>query len=377
MQIAFFGGAFDPPHAEHLKIALNAFRELKLDKLIFVPSLKPPHKETPETPFKNRLEMLELCIKDCGEMFAIDGIESEVAAVHNYTYETLPLLKQKYKVEKPYFLIGSDSLIKLNTWCHPELLVKECILAVAVREGESKAETAAAKEFLEKNYDAQIVFLGGEYAEISSTELRFLLECGECPSEIPEQIYKYILENRLFLSYDRIVAEVKKRMSEERFIHSKNVAFYAARFARRLGLNAEKVFLSAILHDIAKEISPLKPLDEYKDNAPKVIHQYDAVDICKRDFGIQDDDILGAVKYHTTGCADMTPLQKLIYSADKLEDTREYEGVEEIRDLIIEDFEKGFLLLLKKNCENVVEKCGTLSGTTKEAYDYYFPKKEN
>ena len=100
-------------------------------------------------------------------------------------------------------------------------------------------------------------------------------------------------------------------------------------------------FLAALLHGCAKEKTAAA---EYAERYPeKIIHQFEGAVVAQNEYGIDNPKILNAIKYHTTGKMNMSKLEKLIFSADMLEKNRDFEGVERLREIMEEDFEKGFL----------------------------------
>ncbi len=136
MKICLFGGTFDPPHLGHLIIAQTVCEAESFDKIVFMPSLNPPHKtEHNITPIAQRMEMLESVVKD-NPRFEISDLEIERGGT-SYSIDTILEFKKKYKTEKDhlYFLIGSDTLSEFDLWKEPKNIVKECSVLVAVRPG--------------------------------------------------------------------------------------------------------------------------------------------------------------------------------------------------------------------------------------------------
>ena len=337
LRIGIFGGALNPPHSGHISIIQESIAALKLDKIILALSVNPPHKSKNLAPFEERAELLEAYFGGDSKVI-VDRTEKETGLTDNFTYITLPLLKKKYGVNNEYFYImGGDSLLNFHLWKHPELIAKEAALAVVPRKGYGGIDLAI--ENVRCKFEAEIVKLPFECEDISSTEVRVFID------------------------------KIKQYASEELFAHLARTTAYAMKFAKKLNISYEKVYLAAMLHDIAKEMPPLKK--SYPTNSKKVIHQYDGAEIAKTEFLIEDSDVLEAIKFHTTGKPGMTPLQKLIYAADKLESGRFYAGVDEIRAEIEEDFEEGFIMLLKRNVEHLKSLGKENDVLTIEAYKYY------
>lgn len=104
-----------------------------------------------------------------------------------------------------------------------------------------------------------------------------------------------------------------------------------------------------------------------------VLHQFLGAEKAKRDFGVTDDEILNAVRYHTTAKPEMTVFEKLIYTADSTSYDREYEPIPVIRAIADEDFEKGFLSVLEYTYMKLVAKGGAIYPLTEDAVRYYLP----
>lgn len=134
---------------------------------------------------------------------------------------------------------------------------------------------------------------------------------------------------------------IKSRMSEYRYVHSVNVSQEAKRLAKLYGADEEKAAIAGILHDITKETPKDEQLkiivdsgiilDDVQLNAPKLWHGISGSVYVKNNLGIDDEDILNAIKYHTTGRANMSLLEKIIFVADFTSEERTYKGVSTMR----------------------------------------------
>ena len=129
-----FGGTFDPPHIGHLLIAQTVCEEENFDKILFVPSNQPPHKNR-ITDVEDRLSMLKLAVKE-NPKFEILDLEIKRGGV-SYTIDTLKEAKDKIisKNDELFYLIGSDSLLELRDWKSPREILKKCQVVVAIRPG--------------------------------------------------------------------------------------------------------------------------------------------------------------------------------------------------------------------------------------------------
>lgn len=148
----------------------------------------------------------------------------------------------------------------------------------------------------------------------------------------------------------KIDAQLKAILSEKRYCHSLGVAEEAKKLAAQYDADQEKAYLAGLVHDCAKEIPPEKMADMLKDrygitvdslslHMPKLLHGVFGSCVAQSEFDIYDPEILDAVRYHTTGKANMGILTKIVYIADYIEPGRDFEGVEELRELAYQDID--------------------------------------
>ncbi len=133
MNIGIFGGAFNPIHFGHLILAQSAKEEYSLDKVLFVVSVNPPHKDSINVFFEDRFNMVSLAIKD-NNAFEVSDIEKEIEGP-SYTYYVLQKIKDKYGKDNNYFLIiGQDEANYFDKWFKYEEILKMCKVIVGARE---------------------------------------------------------------------------------------------------------------------------------------------------------------------------------------------------------------------------------------------------
>ncbi len=190
MKIGVFGGTFNPVHSGHINLAQNFKEKLKLDKLIVIPTGKPPHKDADaDTSSEDRLNMCRLAFENIAEVSDME-IRREGKS---YTVLTLEELKNKYPNDEIYFLVGSDMLLSFKRWYRWKDILKMCTLCATDR---SNTETCrdADEELLSK-----IIFCDFPKTVISSSEIREKLEKGEDVSPfLLESVQKYIKEKGLY-----------------------------------------------------------------------------------------------------------------------------------------------------------------------------------
>ena len=124
MRIGLLGGTFNPVHCGHLVIAEAACESLHLDRVVFVPAGRPPHKKAPKTSARHRLAMLRLAVR-ANRAFTVSDWEIRQKRVV-YTYETLEHFRKVWPRAALYFILGSDSLKNLPHWREPQRLRRLC-----------------------------------------------------------------------------------------------------------------------------------------------------------------------------------------------------------------------------------------------------------
>lgn len=173
-------------------------------------------------------------------------------------------------------------------------------------------------------------------------------------------------------------ALAKARLSPSRYQHTKNVKKMAVTLARQYGADEEKAALAALLHDCAKEMPPDALLQIFRDNAiiaenaperPRAVwHGIAAAILCETKWGVTDPQILSAIRCHTTGKADMSLLDKIIYLADMTSAERDFPGVQQLRELEMKDLDAALRQALAQSIEFVEEKGGELDPASLAAY---------
>ena len=369
MKIGILGGSFDPLHKEHIRIINQAREIIGVDKVILLPTYNPPHKAQVATPYADRVAMLNIFAQK-SNFVIVDETERELGLEKSYAYLVLKELKAKYPNDDLYYLIGSDSLRKLNSWAHPEEILKLVRIAV-VNRGDDDVESLA-REYSEL-YGGEIkVYFGAK--DESSSSLRLTLELklyDQIGDRIYPEILSYIKENSLYSRYGKMLDKLSSTLSERTFRHSIRTAIYAVSNAWRVWESYDRAIVGALLHDCAKGMAPLYPIESYPTESKEVIHQYDGAEVAEKEYGITDVDILDAIRYHTTAKPNMSALGKLIYLADKLESGRDYPVVDELRKAVEEDFELGFRKTLAHGIDYLRSKGAQIDILTFEAYKCY------
>lgn len=377
MKTGVLGGTFDPVHLDHLQLIKGATKALGLQRVILLPTLNPPHKKEPPTPYATRLEMLKIFASECGENVVIDELEREFAP-KAYASETLPALVKKYAGDQLYYIIGSDSLRKFTEWKNPEIVASSMPIAVYPRGKDDEIEAETAR--LNAMYPgARFIPLPYKSNGLSSSDIRFKSETGDTEgvkAALTPNVAAFVIERGLYLGYSGIVDRLRSEQPEGLFRHSLRSAEWAVTHAWLAGTGFSESFLSALLHDSAKPFSPMFPRESYPEGtAPPVYHQYDGAYRAEHDFGIPDKAVRDAIMYHTTARPGMTKLDELVYLADKLEAGRDYPGVEELRKLASEDLSRAVYESLIRTREYLINKGERPDNLTLQAAEWYNRKK--
>ena len=192
MKIAILGGTFDPPHLGHLILADTVLKELNYDKVLFIPSKIPPHKNiSGEVSNEDRLNMLKLSIED-DKRFSFDDYELKSEGI-SYSIKTLNYLYQNYNIDgKIALIIGADLIKDFHKWKEPEKLSELAnIVAVNREENENLFE-----ENIEK-YNIKIII--APRIDISSTLIRERIKKNKAFRYfLNDKVYDYIISNKLY-----------------------------------------------------------------------------------------------------------------------------------------------------------------------------------
>ncbi len=374
-KIGIFGGSFNPVHNEHIKIAKSFINELNLDLLYIIPTNVAPHKKGESiVNGVDRFNMLKLAFENASKVIVSD-YELESGGV-SYSYLTIKHFKKLHQDCEIYFLVGSDMLENFPTWKNPQEISKDCTLVLCERKGDNLDSSLLIKK-VKDLYNSAVIKLNYVGEDLSSTKIRTSLYLGlDVSLFIPEKVLDYIKSNELYVG-NKYYEYVKNKLPLKRKIHILGVITLSKKLAKKLGVDLNKTELSALLHDVAK-------YENYKDyedftlpkNCTKDIeHQYLGAHIIKSVLGINDEDIINAVRYHTTGRENMSALEKIIYVADIIEPSRKFLGVEELREAVEKDFESGFITCLNEILDFLKRSDIEIYPLTQKAFNYY--NKEN
>ena len=392
MKIGVYGGTFNPPHLGHVTAARAVAELLKLDKLLFIPAGLPPHKPLPEgtpTP-EQRLEMTRLAAEQTGLGDRVETLDLEILrGGRSYTSETLELLRRQYPDDELWLLMGTDMFLTIQTWHDPARIFELAGIAAFGRTEEDTEELfAVQRDYLYRTYPNARIFtltIPG-VIDVSSTELRQALGEDKGGTLLPPAVYGYILRHGLYgtradlkhLTLSQLRPVALSYLKYKRIPHVLGTEQEAIRLAERYGADVEKARVAALLHDCTKKLDMDEQLalcrqygielDELEQKALKLLHAKTGAAIARDVFGV-DDEIYRAIWWHTTGHANMTLLEKIIYLADYIEPSRDFPGVDKLRKMCYEDLNAGLLLGLEMSIEEMTEMGNPVHHATIEARD--------
>ena len=382
MKTCILGGIFNPIHNGHLDMARSARDALGLDRVLLMVDRIPPHKELAQgADSQQRLRMVQLACED------EKGFEASDWELHqegtSYTALTLTHLAEEHPGDELYFIMGSDMLRSLSTWYHPEIVCEKAHLVCICRAGQDGGEAEAAAE-MKALYGADVTLLP-PVRELSSTEVRNRLFDGRpIAGLVPANVEWYIYEQALYAN-ERLVAltaAMKEVLKPRRFQHVIGVEITAVQLAENLGADGPKARLAALLHDCAKYLPPEEQaalakrdgssLDPEKDHM--ILHAPAGALLARERYGVTDEDVLEAIRYHTTGAEEMTLLDEIIWAADIIEPGRDHPSAEKQRSLLLSardqmSFEKGLLLVFTDNICYIQNSGWALNPATLRARD--------
>ena len=365
MKLGIYGGTFNPPHLGHLAAAQFALDALNLDRLEFVPAAAPPHKTLPEggTSAEQRLEMVELAADGLllPKKVSVSGMELHRPG-KSYTADTLEQLQAADPEAELWLLMGTDMFLTLQNWREPEVITRLagiCTFARTQSDSGELLETQA--RYLQETFGARTCVLQLPHiVDVSSTQLRELLAQGRGQEYLSPAVYGYIIRQGLYgVHYDlKQLPDRELRACSYSMIRAKRIAHVqgteeeAVRLARRWGADEEKARRGAILHDCTKYLTMEEQLqlcrkygivlDDLEQQAVKLLHAKTGACVARDVYGVSDD-VYEAIFWHTTGKADMTLLEKILYIADYMEPNRDFPGVERLRTLAYQDLDQAVL----------------------------------
>jgi nicotinate-nucleotide adenylyltransferase len=191
-RLGLFGGTFDPPHLGHLALAEWAREQLHLDRVVFMPAGRPPHKRgAPVTTAVRRIAMTRLAVRG-NPAFQVSTLEARRAGP-SFTVDTLRDLSALHPGARLYLLMGADSLEEFSSWHAPREILRLATLAVAARPGRSRRAGRRTTRA------SAIVRLDNPGIELSSSAIRARARAGRSVRYlVPDAVAAYIVRHRLY-----------------------------------------------------------------------------------------------------------------------------------------------------------------------------------
>lgn len=387
-KIGVFGGTFNPPHQGHLLAAAEVREKLQLDRILFIPDAQPPHKALPEgsPDGQDRLALVQAAIRDL-PFAEVSELELDRQG-KSYTSDTLKRLREMYPDAVLYLITGTDMFLTLHNWHEPASICADAVIVGMVRaEDDRMEELLIQKKNLEHRFQARVELVDNRFVEISSTKVRRLLILGGAEKYVPEQVLTEIRKKGLYgtgRDYRNLPeAELRKvavsLLKPQRVNHVLGCAETAVKLAKRYGADETVALRAGLLHDVTKAIDgedQLLLVDKYgilisdfERKTPKLLHAKTGAAVAKYVFG-ESDAVTRAIYWHTTGKADMSLMEKIIYLADYMEPTRSFPGVDALRELAFQDLDRGLLMGFELCIDELMREKKSLSRESVEARDY-------
>ncbi len=372
--------------------ARQAAEALKLDKLLLIPTRVPPHKALTEDVAgpEHRLEMTRFAV----QALNLDGV-AEASDLElrregkSYTLDTLREIRALYPKGELFLLLGTDMFLTFHQWRHPEEIAKLCTLCAFHRSAlDSAGDFASQKRRLERKFGAHVKFVDlQEVVDISSTRLRQMLPAGQGREFLAPAVYGCILREGLYgtsadlrrLDLEDLRCVALSMLDPRRIPHVLGTEETAAALALRWGADEESARRAALLHDCTKKFDKelqmalcrqygIEP-DAAERREGKLLHAITGAAVAYADFGVSGE-VRDAIRWHTTGKADMKLLEKIIYLADYIEPTRDFCDLTELRRLAFEDLDGALLLGFTMAVEDLAKKGMPVHPNSVLARDY-------
>ena len=386
-KIGIFGGSFNPPHLGHVHAARYAALSLGLDRLMLIPSGKTPCKPVPELTAspEQRLRMLSIAfgsvpIAEVSSMELDRGGES-------YTWETVQQIREGNPEAELFLLLGTDMFLKFPQWVDADKLCGEVTLVSMNRGEKGEQENLIRAAARIESMGGRTVLLDNPVKSISSSQVRRLLAFEGADSFLPEGVLSYIRREKLYyvgadlknLPMERLEQVVVSLLKANRVKHVLGCRDTAVALAKRWGADVTDAARAGILHDITKALDGElhvtlcgaygQLLDDFSRKYPKTLHALTGSLVARRIFG-ENNAVVSAIEFHTTGKADMSLLEAIIYVADYMEPNRDFPGVERLRELAYTDIRGALKLGLEMTLEHLKEQGGEVSPASRQALDY-------
>jgi nicotinate-nucleotide adenylyltransferase len=338
VKLAILGGSYNPVHVGHLCLA-DAVLSLGYDRIILVPAFESPFKPgVQDTSAADRLDMLTASIPG-DPRITIDDCELRRTGV-SFTIDTIEDITGRYRPDGRLGLVLGDDLARdFHRWHRAADIVQAADIVIAHR---LSAEMPS--------FPYPFTQLDNDIISVSSCLVRARIQArADWRYLVPPGARRVIEDRRLYgltasipgggaslsptlETIARIETAVRAMVSPSRFLHSRNTALLSYDLSVRFGLDPRAGYLAGIAHDMCKSLGEEElrilarkdrgAISKLEKKKPSLLHARAAAVLLRERFGISDERILDAIRFHTTGSAEMGALAKVVYIADKTEPCR-------------------------------------------------------
>ena len=376
--IGVFIQVFNPIHNGHMLLMNELKDKLGLDKILLVLSNISRNKYEQLPLIEDRLNMCRLAIKNC-QQFEICNSEKDLKDAGRI-FNILQKIKSKFYFDGLHLIIEYGLIMSLN-FCYAYGNIFDFVSIILFVFSEE--EYLSAKKKI-KNFGKNVSIIKFEISNISSEYARIRFAQGlSCSKYLNRDVEKYILKHGVYSQKGALFREcfdaARNRLSIKRFTHCQMVAKAAKGLAKIYHEDEKKAEIAGILHDIVKEKDKKSLLKIIQDegmvlnpaekSSPKIWHAIAGAIYCKKWLGIESEQILNAIQYHTTARKNMTKFEKIIYIADCISDDRKYREVDFERKLAKSDLDMALLFHLKLSIKLLCEKNSSIHPATIDCYN--------
>ena len=386
-RIGIYGGTYNPPHVGHMRAAAHAIEALKLDRLLLIPNNIAPHKQMPEdaATAQQRMDMLRMSAKGLEKTEILD-LELQRDG-KSYTSDTVTQIRKIYPEGELFLLMGTDMFLNFLTWHEYRTISDQVTLAVFYRGERGEQEAVCRQQERLEEMGIRVVRICNPVTAISSTDLRRMLIFGCADPYLCPGVGDYIRAQGLYdtgrdyknLSMDALEETVIKLLKENRVAHVLGCRDAAVELARQYGENEVDAARAGLLHDITKALDgPLQLtlcseydilLSKFSQENPKTLHALTGSLVAEQVFG-ENQAVVAAIRYHTTGRPAMSRLEKILYLADYIEANRNFPGVDRLRAAAHRSLDEGMLMGLEMTLSQLREQKRQISQNSIDAARY-------
>ena len=372
-RFGLLGGTFNPIHHGHLAAAEAARHALQLDFVLFVPTGQPPYKPSPV--FAEHRYLMTLLATAPHPHFFASRMEMDRPG-ETYTVDTLRALRKTAPEAQIFFITGADEILNRHHWKDADALPTLCEWVGVTRPGYSG------------NFPPGVHRVDIPGLDVASTQLREMARQGTpLNGFVPDDVARYAFEMGVYLSdttvppFPALHQAMTARLSPTRYTHTLGVVEAAILLAARYAQPFPEAYTAALLHDCAKSYAAedvlqlcthygITPSEMEAAHPQNLLHGPLGAALAREAFGITHPGVLAAIAHHTTGRANMSPLECIIKLADQIEPHRNYPGVDALRALAFHNLEAALLSALRVVVQNNQNKGFALHPHTLEALSF-------